>query len=249
MKFANDTVLITGASNGIGRHLAHAYSRNGATVIMADHDAEHGRQLLGEIRENGGDGFFFYCDVSDPQSIDQLYNKILDEVGSFTILINNAGISEFQPLEELSVESWDSIINTNLRSVFLLSKHATQIWKKNGVNGRIVNLASTRAYMSEPNSEGYAASKGGIIGITHALAASLSEFQIRVNSISPGWIQTENYSDLREIDHKQHMSNRVGKPEDVAKACFYLTDEENDFLTGTDLTVDGGMTRKMIYEH
>jgi NAD(P)-dependent dehydrogenase (short-subunit alcohol dehydrogenase family) len=102
--------------------------------------------------------------------------------------------------------------------------------------------------MSEPNSEAYAASKGGILALTHALAASLSPDHIRVNCISPGWIETGDYSKLRNIDHKQHLAARVGKPEDIAKACLYLSAEGNDFITGTNIIIDGGMTRKMIYE-
>ena len=138
-----------------------------------------------------------------------------------------------------------SVINTNLRSVFIASKEASKYMKS---GGSIVNIASTRATMSEPNSEAYAATKGGIVALTHALAASLSERNITVNAISPGWIQNENYEELRDKDHAQHLSNRVGKPEDIAKACLYLTDSENNFVNGENITVDGGMTRKMIYE-
>ena len=117
---------------------------------------------------------------------------------------------------------------------------------KNG--GAIINLASTRAFMSEPHSESYAASKGGVVALTHALASSLSEYNITVNSISPGWIETGDYKALKESDHAQHFSNRVGKPDDIARACLYLANPENNFITGTNLTIDGGMTKKMIYE-
>jgi NAD(P)-dependent dehydrogenase (short-subunit alcohol dehydrogenase family) len=102
--------------------------------------------------------------------------------------------------------------------------------------------------MSEPNSEAYAASKGGILALTHALAASFSDYHISVNAVLPGWIENGDYSSLRETDHEQHFSRRVGKPADIARACLFLTDPENDFVTGTRLVVDGGMTRKMIYE-
>lgn len=110
--------------------------------------------------------------------------------------------------------------------------------------GAIVSMASTRAQMSEPYTESYAASKGGIVALTHALACSFAPDHIRVNCISPGWIETGDYNALKELDHSQHFSGRVGRPEDIAKACFYLTDERNDFVTGIDLTVDGGMTKK-----
>lgn len=103
--------------------------------------------------------------------------------------------------------------------------------------------------MSEPNTETYSASKGGIYALTHSLAASLSEKNIRVNAIAPGWIHTGSAKELRDVDHDQHWSGRVGKPDDIARACLFLCDSRNSFITGECLTIDGGMTRKMIYEH
>ena len=119
--------------------------------------------------------------------------------------------------------------------------------KSNG-GGVIINIASTRALMSEPDSEAYAASKGGIVALTHALAASLAPDRIRVNCISPGWIETGDYSQLREEDHHQHLSGRVGRPDDIARACLFLSSSENDFINGENIVIDGGMTRRMIYE-
>jgi len=121
------------------------------------------------------------------------------------------------------------------------------VMKEHG-GGAIINIASTRAIMSEPNSEAYAASKGGIVALTHALAASFSKYQIMVNAILPGWIETGNYNELSNADHLQHFSQRVGKPSDIANACLFLANKENNFITGTQLVVDGGMTKKMIYE-
>ncbi len=144
-------------------------------------------------------------------------------------------------------DDWNDILSANLSSVFYCSKEAASLMKDKG--GSIINMASTRATMSEPNTEAYSASKGGIASLTHSLAITLSKYGIRVNSVSPGWIQTEEYESLREIDHTQHPANRVGKPEDIAKACLFLADPDNDFITGEDLVVDGGMTKKMIYHH
>ncbi|TCT18089.1 hypothetical protein EDD68_12442 [Melghiribacillus thermohalophilus] len=247
MNFTGEIVLITGASNGIGKELAQQYAKKGSSIIMADIDEKNGRILENKLNNDGQRALFMPCDVSQPEEIQNLFQEVCTTFGIPTIVINNAGISQFKSLFELSADEWDDMLSTNLKSVFLISKEAAIRWKKHHIHGRIVNIASTRAFMSEPNSEAYAASKGGIIALTHALALSLGPFQIRVNSVSPGWIATDNDA-FRKVDHLQHPVNRVGRPEDVAKACFYLTDPDNSFVTGENIVVDGGMTRKMIYE-
>lgn len=248
MDFSNKTVIITGAGNGIGKGIASLYAEKGANVVIADIDETAGAQLAASIKENGGEALFVQTDVRLEADIVRLMETANQIYGHIDILINNAGISVFKPLFELSADEWDNIINTNLRSVFLCSREAAKYMRHNKEGGSIVNIASTRAIMSEPNSEAYAASKGGIVAITHALAASLGEYRITVNAISPGWIETKDYSKLRDIDHEQHLSRRVGKPDDIARACLYLTAGENNFVTGINLVADGGMTRKMIYE-
>lgn len=248
MDFSNKTVIVTGAGNGIGKGIALLYAEKGANVIVADVDEKAGAKTVDAIKEKGGNALFVKTDVRDEEEIVRLMEIANLTFGRIDILINNAGVSVFKSPFELPIEEWDDIINTNLRSVFLASREAAKYMRKNKAGGSIVNIASTRAIMSEPNSEAYAASKGGIIALTHALAASFSEYRITVNAISPGWIETGDYSKLRKIDHEQHLSKRVGKPDDIARACLYLTAKENDFVTGVNLIVDGGMTRKMIYE-
>lgn len=248
MDFLNKVIVVTGAAGGIGKGVASMYAENGGKVVLADIDNEAGNQTAAEIRANGGEALFVKTDVRSESDIIQLFDKVKRTYGTIDVLINNAGKSGFTPFFELTVENWDDVINTNLRSVFLCSREAAKVMKENNHGGAIVNIASTRAIMSEPNSEAYAASKGGIAAITHALAASLSESRITVNAISPGWIHTGEYGELTSLDHEQHLSKRVGKPEDIARACLYLTSEENNFVTGINLVVDGGMTRKMIYE-
>ncbi|KEZ53293.1 MULTISPECIES: SDR family NAD(P)-dependent oxidoreductase [Metabacillus] len=239
------TVIITGGANGIGEELVRQYAEKGDAVFLADVDAEKGNTIAGRSENI----HFVQTDVRRMEDIQKLIQSAASKTGKIDILINNAGVSRFKPFYELTIEDWDDVLNTNLRSVFLASQEAARVMKKNKAGGFIVNIASTRAQMSEPNSEAYAATKGGIVAITHALAASLGDDRIKVNCISPGWIETKEYDQLRSVDHEQHLSKRVGKPADIAKACFYLTDPENDFVTGTNLVVDGGMTRKMIYEH
>ncbi len=247
MDYRTKVVIVTGAGRGIGRCIAQTYASEGAKVILAEKDSALGSQTEKNIIAGGGTTKFINTDVSKPQNIEQLIRSALNVYGAVNILINNAGISRWKSPFDISVEEWDEIINTNLRSAFLCSREAAKIMKEHG-GGSIINIASTRAFMSEPDSEPYAASKGGIVALTHALAVSLSKDRIRVNCISPGWIETGDYTKLREVDHRQHLSGRVGKPEDIARTCLYLTDDENDFINGSNIIVDGGMTRKMIYE-
>jgi NAD(P)-dependent dehydrogenase (short-subunit alcohol dehydrogenase family) len=248
MSFSDKVVIVTGASNGIGRVIASTYAQKGANVVLADIDEETGLKITSEIMGNGGSAIFVKTDVRKEVDIQKLIDTTEFNYKTIDIVINNAGKGMFKSPYDLTLEEWDDVINTNLRSVFLCSREAAKVMRRNKAGGAIVNIASTRAFMSEPSSEAYAATKGGIVSLTHALAASFSEDRITVNAISPGWIETGDYSQLRMVDHDQHFSKRVGKPEDVARACLYLTSETNNFVTGTNLTIDGGMTRKMIYE-
>ncbi|KGR78681.1 SDR family NAD(P)-dependent oxidoreductase [Ureibacillus manganicus] len=246
--FQNKVVVITGAAQGIGKEVARQYAKHGAKVVLADINEELGLKTRKEISIEHDSIIFVPTDVRLETDVIHLMDKAVQDFGKIDILINNAGIFHPGSLYDLSLEVWDNVINTNLRSVFLCSKEAAKFMKLNSNGGSIISMASTRAFMSEPNTESYAATKGGIIALTHALASSLAPDRIRVNCISPGWIETGDYEQLREIDHEQHFSRRVGKPDDIARACLYLTDEGNDFVTGINLTVDGGMTKKMIYE-
>lgn len=247
MDFHNRVIVVTGAANGIGLGVASAYAEKGAKVVMADLDSESGNMAALGLKNKGSEVQFIKTDVKSEKEIIDLFETTKKTFGAIDILINNAGKSVFKSPYELTIEEWDDIINTNLRSVFLCSREAAKYMRENESGGSIVNIASTRALMSEPNSEAYAATKGGITALTHALAASFSNDRITVNSISPGWIHTGDESQLTKQDHEQHLSKRVGRPSDISRACFYLTDSKNDFVTGINLVVDGGMTHKMIY--
>ena len=246
--FENQTVIITGAAQGIGKELAISYAEKGAAVVMADIQADIGHELCSQLTKDGLKSIFVPTDVKKEKDIQHLMTTAVQQFGKINILINNAGV--FNPVSpyDMTIEQFDHVLTTNLRSVFLCSREAAKFMRLNESGGSIVSMASTRAFMSEPHTESYAASKGGIISLTHALATSFAPDRIRVNCISPGWIETGDYNQLRPIDHQQHFSRRVGTPSDIVRACFYLTDEHNDFVTGTNLTVDGGMTKKMIYE-
>ena len=247
MQCKDKVVIVTGSGKGIGRAIALMYAKHGAKVVLADRNEEDNRETERLIQEIGAESLLQMTDVGRPSDIVTLMKDTVEAFGKIHILINNAGITMWKSPYEITVEEWDTLLNIHLRGSFLCAREAAKVMKNHG-GGSIVNIASTRALMSEPNSEAYAAAKGGITALTHALAISLGPDHIRVNSISPGWIETGDYSELRDIDHTQHPAMRVGRPDDIARGCLYLTDEENDFITGENLVIDGGMTRKMMYE-
>lgn len=238
-------IFVTGGAEGIGKAIVCAFCNAGYLVAFCDKNEEAGQLTA---KETGA--LFYLVDVSDRDVLETCMQNLFTKWGDVDVIINNAGISQFSPLAETSVETFDKIVSVNLRPVFITS-HALAVHRKsksiNNKYGRIINICSTRYLMSEPGSEGYAASKGGIYSLTHALALSFAEQHITVNAISPGWIQNSNYDQLRPEDHTQHPSQRVGKPEDIARMCLFLCQEENDFINGENITIDGGMTKKMIY--
>jgi len=247
MGHSGKVVIVTGAGSGIGRCVAAAFAAVGARVVIAERNNVTGEDAVRYIREQGGEVSFIMTDVSVPGQVTAMVRATAEKYGVIDIVINNAGFGIWKSPLDLTVEEWDSVVNTNLRGAFLCAREAARFMKEHG-GGSVVNIASTRAFMSEAGSEAYAASKGGVVALTHALAASLAHSNIRVNCISPGWIETGDYSALRETDHNQHFSGRVGRPEDIARACLFLTGDGNEFINGENIIIDGGMTRKMIYE-
>lgn len=238
-------VFITGGAEGIGKAMVEAFCLSGNQVAFCDIN-----EIAGQETAKATGSIFYKVDVSDKDVLESCMQRILSEWNDIDIIINNVGISQFSSITETSVEDFDKILSINLRPVFITSRllaiHRKEQSSPNPY-GRIINICSTRYLMSEPGSEGYAASKGGIYSLTHALALSLSEWNITVNSIAPGWIQTHDYDQLRPEDHSQHPSRRVGKPEDIARMCLFLCEKNNDFINGENITIDGGMTKKMIY--
>ena len=243
--FNGKTCFVTGGAHGIGRAIVTAFHRAGASVAFCDRDREAGEALCRELPGS----FFRAVDVTDAEALEACMAQVYDRFGEIDILVNNVGMGFFSPLTETPLERFDAALATNLRPVFITSRQMairrnTPEGKKR--YGRIINLASTRWQQSEPGTEGYAASKGGIVSLTHALAVSLSEYNITVNCISPGWIDTGHYP-VSEADRLQHPSGRVGTPDDMGRTCLFLAAEKNDFINGQNIVVDGGMTKKMIY--
>ena len=239
-------LAVTGGAQGIGRAIAEHFAARGYAVTFADTNAAHGRAALAALRRKGAQAEFFRADVSREQDVRNWLRSTARTLGCPEVLVNNAGARASAPFLTLSPKAFDLVLATNLRGTFLCTQEVARLMAKHKVKGAIVNIASTRAFMSEPNTEAYSASKGGIVALTHATAISLGPKGIRVNCVSPGWIETRARRHSRR-DRLQHPVGRVGTPEDVASACFYIA-EQAGFMTGQNLMLDGGMTVKMIYE-
>jgi NAD(P)-dependent dehydrogenase (short-subunit alcohol dehydrogenase family) len=251
LRLQGRTAVVTGAGQGIGRAIAARFVEEGARVLILDVDraaAEDAQAELGEMVsvEVGS--------VADEADVQRAIDAAVAWTGALDIVVNNAAIVDphLGPAEQLTLAAWRRVLDVNLTGAFLMARAAAPHLR--AAKGSIVNLASTRAFMSEPNTEAYAASKGGLVALTHALAVSLGP-EVRVNAIAPGWIATDAWRPrgerrppaLRSVDHEQHPAGRVGRPEDVAALAAFLASGEAGFLTGQVLVLDGGMTRKMIY--
>jgi len=230
-EFENKVAVITGGANGIGRCAAEEFIKAGAKVVVIDKDPN---PLPCDL--------YFCGDIADETTLIEFADKIKSEIGNVDYLINNACLGKGGILSGCRFEDFLYVQKVGVVAPYMLVKLLLPYFNP---NAGIVNISSTRFNMSQPDSESYTAAKGGITALTHALAVSLSG-RARVNSISPGWIDTSD-SAFSVEDNMQHPAGRIGKPIDIANMVLYLCSDAGSFITGENITVDGGMSKLMIY--
>ena len=239
--------VITGGAHGIGRAMVKAFEKNDIQVAFIDKDKEAGEEVFDEIPHEDSKGFFYHGDLAVKEDIENFIIHVVETFGQVDYLINNACLHHYGLFSGCTYEEFNEVLKVGVTAPYyltlLLEKHFTK-------KAAIVNISSTRQRMSQEDTESYSAAKGGIGSLTHALAMSLAG-RVRVNAISPGWIDTREGEealillDVRDMD--QHPVKRIGRTEDVVRLALFLCDEKSGFINGEDITVDGGMSKMMIY--
>jgi NAD(P)-dependent dehydrogenase (short-subunit alcohol dehydrogenase family) len=242
------TALITGASKGLGKAMAVALAAEGASIALISRDLEKLNAVAKEIRAAGGRAEAFAADVSDEMQVARVRDEFAARCGgTLDMLINNAGINIRKPITDFTLAEWNSVLNTNLTSVFLMCRAFVPLMKGRGF-GRIINLTSMMSHISLPGRTAYSASKTGLLGFNRALALELAPEQITVNGISPGVCDTEINAPLMQNPElrAQFLAKiplgRWGQPREIGQLAVFLCSENAGFITGTDIVIDGGWT-------
>lgn len=244
--FEGRTALVTGGSRGIGRACATMLAAGGAKVgVVYAGNTAAADETVAAIAEAGGTAEAMQCDVKDNEAAAELVAKVVEDWGKLDILVNNAGIIRDGLFATMSPENWGAVIDTNLTGVYNFC-HAAIMPMMRARYGRIVNMSSVAAHYSNPGQANYAASKGGIEGLTRCLATEIAKRGVTVNAVAPGFVQTDMTEAVRnaagDMITKAIPRKRLGNPDDIARAVCFLADERSDYITGQTLTVDGGLT-------
>lgn len=249
MDFTNKVCVVTGGALGIGRCMTQEFAKLGAKVAFVDMNEAAGKENLELIQKAGGEAFFFHGNIGEEQVLRDFVQEVVSVYGSVDYLINNACLTRGGIRNKCRYDLFNYVLQVGVTAPYFLTLLFLPHFNP---GASIVNIASTRAFQSQPNTESYTAAKGGILALTHALAASLAG-KVRVNCISPGWIDTGEYYDASyvpnhsEADRLQHTVKRIGHPMDIVRAVLFLCSDENSFINGQNLIVDGGMSTLMIY--
>jgi len=249
--FRDKVCVITGAANGIGLCILREFARCGARCAFIDTDYEAGEHIRDELTRNNCDALFYHGDIADETTLNNFSACVRKRFEGLDYLINNACTSRRGLLSGCSYDDFNYVLRVGVSAPYQLTKLFLEYFNENAA---IVNISSTRSFMSQGDTESYSAAKGAIASLTHAMSQSLRG-RVRVNSVSPGWIDVRANVDPHyekahsEADRAQHPSGRVGIPSDIARAVLFLCDEENQFINGENITVDGGMSRQMVYHN
>ena len=242
---------VTGGANGIGRCIVEEFTKQGYAVVFSDVDEARGETLEQALLENGGEGLFYRGDMAQKDALLGFAKAVTDRFGAVDALINNACVTRRGIVSGCTYEDFNYVLSLGVTAAYMLCSLLLPYMRP---GASVVNIASTRAFMSQPDTESYTAAKGGISALTHALAVSLAG-KARVNAVSPGWIDTGEYHEEGRLspyskgDILQHPCRRVGKPGDIAAMCLFLCSGQASFITGQNFAVDGGMTKQMIYHN
>ena len=245
-RFADQVAIVTGGANGIGAAAARRLAGEGAAVVVADLDLAAAEQIAGAIQAEGGRAHAVQVEVSQRSQVEAMLAAALDAYGHVDVLANIAGIALFEPFLDLSEEAWRKVLDVNLTGVYLCSQVVARHMVERGIEGRIVNMASTNGLVAEAQLAHYNASKFGVVGLTMTMAIELAPYNIRVNSVCPGLIRTRltrtivDDPEWREDYMKLIPLNRPGEPEEVASAVAYLASTDSGYITGHQLVIDGG---------
>jgi NAD(P)-dependent dehydrogenase (short-subunit alcohol dehydrogenase family) len=235
-----EIAIVTGAGQGIGRAIALRLARDDYFVIIADMNEKTGRDTVNAIGQNSSD--FILCDVGDETSVKNFYKNIRQNNGNVTVLVNNAGIIRDNVIWKMSASEFDAVIRVNLRGTWLMCREAAGIMRENR-KGRIINIAS-RAWLGNPGQTNYSASKAGIVGLTRALALELAKYDVTVNAVAPGLIDTPLTGSLPDQVQEKLIAAQptksMGQPEDIAETVVFLASGNARFITGQVFHVDGG---------
>ncbi len=237
--------LVTGSTRGIGKAIALKFALSGIKVIVnGTSNEERIKKVVSEIKDAGGEALGIKADVSKKEDVDALFKEISNTFGRLDILVNNAGITRDSLLMRMSEEDWDEVIRVNLKSVFLCSKEAFRMMRKNRW-GRIVNISSIVGLIGNAGQANYAAAKAGMIGVTKSLAKEFASSGILVNAVAPGFIVTDMTEKLSDKVKEAFLSmiplKKFGQPEDIANVVAFLVSDEARYITGQIISVNGGM--------